>query len=100
MMISRAQIGQILKVYKTQGMLQPLGKAEEVPYGTRVRDDISLSFSQDDLKKVRELVDKLPDIRLDKVESIAREIEAGTYGVDARQVADKMMGRLLADRLK
>ncbi len=100
MMISRAQIGQILKVYRTQGMLQPLAKAEEVPHGTSVRDDINLSFSQEDLRKVRELVDKLPDIRLDKVESIAREIEAGTYRVDARQVADKMMGRLLADRLK
>jgi negative regulator of flagellin synthesis FlgM len=99
-MISRAQIGQILKVYRTQGMLQPLSKAEEVSHGSRVRDDINLSFSQDDLKRVRELVNKLPDIRVDKVESIAREIEAGTYRVDANQVADKMMGRLLADRLK
>lgn len=100
MMISRAQIGQILKVYKTQGMLQPLSKMDGVVYGTPVRDDINLSFSQDDLKRVRELVQKLPDVRLDKVESIAREVQAGTYNVDPMQVADKMMGRLLADRLK
>lgn len=100
MMISRAQIGQILKVYKAQGVLQPSGKAEGVTSVGFVRDDINLSFSQDDLKKVRELVERLPDIRLDKVESIAREVEAGTYKVDPRQVADKMMGRLLADKLR
>jgi negative regulator of flagellin synthesis FlgM len=99
-MISRAQIGQILKVYKTQGIASPLSKAEGVASGSVVRDDINLSFSQADLSKVRELVKKLPDVRLDKVESIAREIEAGTYKVDSMQVADKMMGRLLADRLK
>lgn len=100
MMISRAQIGQILKVYKTQGMLQPLSKTDGLAYGTPVKDDINLSFSQDDLARVRELVQKLPDVRLDKVESIAKEVQAGTYKVDPMQVADKMMGRLLADRLK
>lgn len=100
MMISRAQIGQIMKVYKTQGILSPLAKAEGVSSGSAVKDDINLSFSQADLAKVRELVVKLPDVRLDKVESIAREVEAGTYKVDSMQVADKMMGRLLADKLK
>ena len=39
-------------------------------------------------------------MRLDKVESIAKEVEAGTYKVDSMQVADKMMGRILADRLR
>jgi len=100
LMISRAQIGQIMKVYKTQGILSPLTKAEGVSSGSAVGDDIALSFSQSDLAKVRELVKKLPDVRLDKVESIARKVEAGTYKVDPMQVADKMMGRLLADKLK
>jgi negative regulator of flagellin synthesis FlgM len=100
LMISRAQIGQIIKVYRTQGMLQPLSKASGAVYSVPAKDDISLSFSQDDLKRVRELVQKLPDIRLDKVESIARGVQAGTYNVDPREVADKMMGRLLADRLR
>ncbi|MEX0975069.1 MAG: flagellar biosynthesis anti-sigma factor FlgM [Bacillota bacterium] len=99
-MISRAQIGQILKVYKAQGIASPLSKAEGVSSGSTLKDDINLSFSPSDLTRVRELVQKLPDVRLDKVESIAREIEAGTYKVDSMQVADKMMGRLLADKLK
>ena len=100
MMISRAQIGQILKVYKAQGIASPLSKAEGVSSGSTFKDNINLSFSPSDLTRVRELVSKLPDVRLDKVESIAREIEAGTYKVDSMQVADKMMGRLLADKLK
>ena len=100
MMISRAQIGQILKVYRVQGLVQTSKQAGDVSGASSVKDDISLSFSQDDLKKVKELVDKLPDVRTEKVESIARELQSGTYKVDAREVADKMMGRLLADRLK
>ena len=100
MMISRAQIGQIMKVYKTQGIVSPLAKAEGALGGSAVKDDINLSFSQTDLARVRELVGKLPDVRLDKVESIAKEVEAGTYKVDSMQVADKMMGRLLADKLR
>lgn len=100
MMISRTQIGQILKVYRTQGLVQPSKQAGDLSGAAPVKDDVSLSFSQDDLKKVKELVDKLPDVRLEKVESIAREVQSGTYKVDAREVADKMMGRLLADRLK
>lgn len=99
-MISRAQIGQILKVYKTQGAVSSSAKAEGAYKGGSVTDGVDLSFSQADLRKVKELVKKLPDVRLDKIESLAKEIEAGTYNVDPTQVADKMMGRLVADKLK
>lgn len=99
MMISKAQIGQILKVYEAQGAARPSSKAVGSS-GEVVKDKIVLSASQEDLAKVRELVKNLPDIRLDKVESLKKQIEAGAYKVDAAAVADKMLGRLMADRLK
>jgi flagellar biosynthesis anti-sigma factor FlgM len=39
-------------------------------------------------------------MRLDKVEALRKQIESGNYKVDATEVADKMLGRLLADRIK
>lgn len=99
MMISRTQIGQILKIYETQGAVHP-SKAAGAAGGVASKDKIVLSASQDDLSKVRELVKKLPDVRLDKVESLRKQVEAGSYKADAAEVADKMLGRLLADRIK
>ncbi|MGI6633401.1 MAG: flagellar biosynthesis anti-sigma factor FlgM [Bacillota bacterium] len=100
MMISRAQIGKILKIYETQGAAHPSSKAVGQADGAASKDKVVLSVSQDDLAKVRELTKKLPEMRLDKVEALRKQIESGNYKVDATEVADKMLGRLLADRIK
>ncbi len=99
MMISRAQIGQVLKVYESQrapssSKTDPAGKVHSG------KDKIALSASQDDQNRVRGIVKDIPDVRLEKVEHLKKQVEAGTYKVDASEVADKMLGRLLADRIK
>ena len=98
-MISRTQVNQVLKVYRTRSVSRTVGKGQEnVPEAAK--DDIRLSFDKKDLERVRELVQKLPDIRNDKVEPIARKVELGTYSVDPREVAEKMLSRLFADRIR
>ncbi len=47
--------------------------------------------------EIRELVDAvraLPDVRFDKVAAIRKAIESGTYVVDARKVAQKMIDEI------
>ncbi len=47
--------------------------------------------------EIRELVAAvraLPDVRFDKVEAIRKAIESGTYVVDARKVAQKMIDEI------
>ncbi len=98
-MISRAQIGQILKIYGSQAA-RSSSKVASPQDPTARQDKIVLSASQEDQMRVRRIVDDIPDVRLEKVEALKKQIEAGTYKVDASEVADKMLGRLLADRIK
>lgn len=99
MMISRAQISQVLRVYKSQGSSSPAGKLQKLSLQSS-GDRINLSFTQDDVSLVKEIVESVPDIRMDKVQSIAERVASGTYSVDPVEIADKILGRLLADRIR
>ncbi len=99
MRISRAQIGQIVKVYKAQNAIQaaPKGLAPDSGISS---DRIKLSFSQADLDKVKEQIKKLPDLRPDRVQELSQSVRDGTYKVDPTEVADRMLGRMIADKIK
>ena len=65
--------------------------------------DYSLEPSQPspaELQAATEAVERLPDVREEIVASLRARIEAGTYQVTGEQIADMMMRRLLADRVR
>lgn len=43
------------------------------------------------LQKANEIVHSMPDVRSEKVESLKRRIQDGTYQVDAAAVADRLL---------
>ncbi len=49
---------------------------------------------------VAELVDKEPDVREDVVASLRARIESGGYQVTGEQIAEMMVRRMLADRVR
>ncbi len=53
-----------------------------------------------DVERIRELVKNLPDIRQDRVEPLCKAVESGDYSVDTELIADKLVGRLLVDRIR
>jgi flagellar biosynthesis anti-sigma factor FlgM len=59
--------------------------------GEAVSDEVSIS----DEAKLRALaqnaIDKLPDVRMDKVEEISKLIESGKYNPDGVKIADSML---------
>jgi len=97
--ISKAQIGQIIKVYKAQGASRALTSGLE-PAKAASKDSMKLTVNQGDIEKVNEQVKKLPDLRQDRIQELAQAVRDGTYKVDPTEVADRMMGRLLADKIK
>lgn len=101
MMISRAQINQILKVYKTSsvGKIGPSGRPDEQPAGTGA-DVLHISVSPQDVSMVKSIIKALPDVREEKVREISRRLREGTYHVEPEEVAEKLLGRLMADRLR
>jgi anti-sigma28 factor (negative regulator of flagellin synthesis) len=51
-------------------------------------------------RRVAESMGGLPDVREEIVASLRARIEAGTYFVSGDQVAEMMLRRLLADRVR
>ena len=63
----------------------------------------SVSLSQDaEVRRLKELVKSLPDVRQDKIESIKKQIDSGVYDAPAESVAESIadMARLLREKAK
>ena len=99
LMISRTQIDQVIKVYRASKASKPVPRDTGVAR-TAQQDKIRLSFSMEDIEKVKRLAHASPDIRQEIVEPLVKAVESGEYSVDPESVAEKMLGRLLADRIR
>jgi anti-sigma28 factor (negative regulator of flagellin synthesis) len=47
--------------------------------------------------EIRKLVDALPDVRLDRVNQLAKAIDEGTYDVKGHEIADAIIRKNLID---
>jgi negative regulator of flagellin synthesis FlgM len=54
-------------------------------------DRVELSPLAKDLQKAAEVAQATPDVRADKVAALKAKIESGTYEVDSKKVASKMI---------
>ena len=60
-------------------------------------DRVELSHSYKDIKRVKKIVDAIPDVKMDKVNSLKRAIENGTYNVKGEEIAGGMIKSSLID---
>lgn len=61
---------------------------------------VELSSKAFDLNRIREIVQKTPDIRADKVALLREKIASGSYRISSQEIADKMLREhLLEDTL-
>lgn len=62
---------------------------------------VELSRKASDINRIREIVQKTPDIREEKVALLREKIASGNYNVSGQEIADKMLREhLLEDTLK
>lgn len=61
------------------------------------QDRIQISEHAKELQQIKALVDRPDPVREARVEQIRRSVEAGTYTVDGKKVADSMIRQLLVD---
>lgn len=59
--------------------------------GGQVADTVDLSRNAERLAKANATLRTMPDIRVEKVEELKKQIAAGEYNVSARDVAEKML---------
>lgn len=97
MKISHQQIEQIQRIYGAQQRRQP---SEATDAAAQRMDKVELSAESRVFEAARKKVDETPDVRHDLVERIKAQRAAGEYNVESREVARKMLARLIADSVE
>ncbi len=100
MIISNNQIQRLLALYLRQdAKSSPVQKEEgakvfqEEAYKLSVNRDVEAYYA------ARQAIRDLPDIREDRLAKIEKQVKSGTYEVKDEEVAEKMIGRSLVDKL-
>lgn len=73
--------------------------SEIAPAGAVPTDKVQLSKGSKDVQKMKEILDKTPEMRMEMIESLKKEINAGTYKVDSREIAGRMLDDLLSSEI-
>lgn len=97
MNISKSQLNDIMKAYlekPAQTENRAHIKAKEAKKDEVVLSEDALNFA----KLVKE-ASKAEDIRVDKVNELKSKISGGTYNIDGRLVADKIVEESFAEKL-
>ena len=79
---------------ESDGVSQSLRKEQG---GASPTESVKLSQTAKEIQKIREIVEATPEIRSDKVGQLKREIEAGSYSIDADKVAERILRESLID---
>lgn len=69
-------------------------KAREAARGSERRDELTLSSQAQTLARARAALDEQPDVRAEKVQELKSAVEAGTYQVPLKKLAQQLMKRL------
>jgi negative regulator of flagellin synthesis FlgM len=62
-------------------------------------EQVTFSQRAQDIQQVEKAINKLSDIREDKVAQLKSQIEAGTYSVDGEEIATKLIAESILDIL-
>lgn len=85
--IQNDAINKMLNIYNKQAKVEKTKEAKKAGKS----DQLNISSSAREFQVAMEEVKKQTEIREQKVAEIKRQIESGTYKVDAKKIADKMM---------
>lgn len=98
MIISFKQVQQVMQSYGKQGNQLNKGKVEKTAKSSKL-DEINLSTQAQVVQTARQVIDGLPDVRAEKVAQIKEAVKCGSYNISGEDVAEKMVGRTLVDKL-
>ncbi len=82
-------IGNVGNVYKSKRANKAYGSNVSAP----AKDEVSFSSIAKDLAVAKKAVDNTPDVRMEKVNDIKAQIQAGQYNISANQIAEKLLAQ-------
>lgn len=80
-----------LKGSSTGGVVADKSQSEQAGVASRTGDQVTLTNSARSLQKLSEAIAEAPVVDADKVASVKQALSSGTYQVDSRRVADKIL---------
>ncbi len=100
MMISSSQILSLIKQYQRQDKVfetnREAGKSIKPAFQA---DEARISGDAKAFQMARDLIRDLPEIREERLANLQRLVKKGTYEIGDDEIAEKMIGRTLVDKL-
>jgi len=92
MKISNDQLNYVVNRFKSD----PIGKKDESPQtgqkaAVQGGDKVDLSINSGDIEQLKQTMQGMSDVRGERVAALKQSIADGTYSVDSKKVADKML---------
>jgi negative regulator of flagellin synthesis FlgM len=97
MNISKSQLEGIMRTYLNNSDHVKNKSGKKTP--EKYTDEVSLSEDVQEFARAVKLVSQVDDIRIEKVKELKHRINSGTYNIDGKLVADKIMEEYFADKL-
>lgn len=92
----RNPVSEVIQQYKVNDKTTAEA-GKQVRNGTVPEEKVSLSDRARDTQRIKQAIDKLPDVREEKVQELKSRIKEGTYSVSGEEIAGKMVREALLD---
>lgn len=100
MRISRQEIENVYRLYRVESP-RPSRDINRATLGTKATgDQVTISPRARLIQELKQRIAAEPEVREEKVAELRAALQQGTYKVTGREIAEKMLGRTLADRLR
>lgn len=86
------KIQNIFKAYGEQSKVNKADKTEKTSPAMK-KDEVILSSQTQAASQIYQGIYNIPEVREDKVKELSERIAAGTYHVDAKDIAERMLKR-------
>ena len=92
MKISNDQLISVVNRFKSDPLEKKDETARSKPKGVaKGGDRVDLSINSSDIDQLKQTMQGMSDVRAERVASLKKSIDNGTYSVDGRKVAEKML---------
>jgi negative regulator of flagellin synthesis FlgM len=65
----------------------------------KITDSVHISQTSADMAMAKEIIKDQPEVRVEKVDEVKREINSGSYKVDGKKVAEKIIKENILNEL-
>jgi negative regulator of flagellin synthesis FlgM len=97
MNISNKNLISLIKTYTDTG-IDKAGKggpAAKKGDSAQATDEVRLSAFSQDIQKIEAGLQQIKDVRQERVQELKARIEAGTYDVSGKEIAEKMIDKII-----